>query len=298
MLTQLLRDRPDVAEKLTALVDYHPNGSHVLPIQAYPQTANYALVGTALDYLIRWELERRNPAAHDREWVATTAVNQMLPLKEAKREVSERTAKLYRAVLAEATALHAEFIKTSGLLSEALVDRAARTVLALAKIDPLFRTGKIDDAVNIFEPKDAEDVKACFAIAPWKSLGGAPGLVPILNPDFGSITKRFKGADADLVIESGRNGILIDFKCSKYRDITKHFPQLVGYGMIIDLYRAEDPNFPAIARAGIYFARHGEIETFDFDAVRASPSYTTTRDELLAAADEMFAPKPSMEDAW
>lgn len=291
MLTQLLREREDVARLLSSLVTYTPSAG-ALPLQAHPQTKNYALVGTAFDYLLRWELERRNPAAKDREWVATIAVEKILPLLPPVM-IDEPTRALYQAVHREALAVHAELLSTAGpSLPVPLLTRAARAVLCLAKIDPLYRTGTVNrdidpshrkEGVNVFEPKDVEDVMCLYSITDWEVIGGTAGKPVLLNPEFGTLSERLNGADADLVVGT----TLVDLKTSKYDEIEKHFPQLVGYFILGQLYREEDPSYPVVDRAGIYWCRHGYLDTFETGPILDHPEYEAAVEALLGAADDL-----------
>ena len=288
MLTQLLRDNPDLAERmrLLALVEARDCPSYA-DLLAPPRTKNYALVGTAADYLFRWNLERLNPLAKDQEWIASLALkNGVLDLPGVPPELPP----LYRAVVAEATAFHSRFVRTPDPLPAETLDRAVVYCLCLAKVDPLFRTGTVTDDVNRYDALDVEDVRRVFAITPWNELGGATGTVPRLNPSFGSVSTVFNGADADLVVDS----TLVDFKTVKASsglssELVKYVPQLLGYVMISDRYReTEDPSFPRLTRAGIYFARHGKLVTFPLEYVRLDANYDSVRDELFRTAVETF----------
>lgn len=297
MLTQLLRERDDVALLLGSLVDYRENGNGAPPMLAPPRTDHYALVGTAFDYLLRWELERLNPAARDREWVATTAIRMIREMSRSQARAigfGGGLADTYQAIVREALRFHSHYVKIRGRLPDAVLEAAARLVLVLARIDPFVRAGRVDPLVNEVDPLDMADIIGLYRVTPWTRLGAAAGDVPLLNPAFGKVSERFEGADADLVIAGGGRGDLVDFKTTKHivgtYGMVKHLPQLVGYGMITDLYREEQPGFPRIVRAGIYFARHGVLSLFDFEAVRSHPGYAPARDLLVAAADDMFGP--------
>jgi hypothetical protein len=50
--------RPNVPRKLSA------------PLQVEPRSNRYSMVGTAFDYLLRFELQRRAPHAVARRWIA------------------------------------------------------------------------------------------------------------------------------------------------------------------------------------------------------------------------------------
>lgn len=287
MLTKILRDHPDLAQQLADLVPLGSLTSAPLPLQAYPNTDHYALVGTAFDYLVRFELERRNSLAKDRIWVASTAVGDVLPSMVSSGVCDRETARLYHAVLKEALEFHSWWVadRRFGGMPRPKVEAAAKVVLCLAKIDPLFRTGTIVPDVNVFDTADVSDIVNLYSIAPWERLGGAQGERVLLNPDFGRWSDRLDGADADLVVGS----TLIDLKTSKYNDISKHFPQLVGYFMLGELYRQDDPSYPSVERAGIYWCRHGYVETFDAKAVLLDPRYERAVERLLSTADSVVA---------
>ncbi|HEY1197820.1 MAG TPA: hypothetical protein VGG32_03735 [Thermoplasmata archaeon] len=290
MLTAILREREDVANALAALVDYRPSRDRP-PIQAFPRSDHYALVGTAFDYLLRWELERRNPSAVDREWVATTTVTRLLPLL-GPEKIDPFTKSLYVRVHDEAEAFHRRWLELREPTPNDVI-QAARIVLCLAKIDPLYRAGVVLPDVYVFDPRDVEDIETLYSIAPWEVLGGARGASVLLNPDYGVWSRRLDGADADLVVGS----TLVDLKTSKYNDIEKHFPQLVGYYALGELYRQDEPSYPEVERAGIYWCRHGYLETFDTAPIRENPGYERAVTALLEAADEISARKRAAIEA-
>jgi len=240
--------------------------------------------------LIRWELERRNPAAIDREWVAEIALRILdTPIGGIEPALIEN----YRAVVAEAAAyVRSTFIpkRPPAVPTDEEIQRAIVHALTLAKVDPLFRSATVDPSVNEWDPLDADDLTNLYHAAPWNYLAGSPTEVPLLNPEFGQVSKRFLGADADLIVGT----TLIDFKATKFRSLTEgmlnYAPQLLGYLMISDVYRdTENPEFPEIHRAGIYYARHGIVDTFDADDVRTATDYQGAMNALFKAADDMVA---------
>lgn len=287
MLTQILRDNPEVAKALASLVDLSTVDATPLPIQAPPMTDHYALVGTAFDYFVRWELERRNPMAKDRDWVATTAVRDILPGMVASKLCPGDVALTYRRIVENALDFHAMWVadRRFGNMPRPKVEAAAKLVLGLAKIDPLFRTGTLDPDANVFDRPDVTDLVNLYETAPWEQLGGVPNVPLLLNPDFGRWSERLLGADADLVVDR----TLVDLKTSKYHDITKHLAQLVGYYALGELYRGDNPDYPVVESAGIYWCRHGYLETFPTIHVHEHPHYDDAVELLLSTADRVVA---------
>src|SRR5207249_1353251 len=70
-LRNLIREQ-DVREWFKAQFVAPPLGDH-RKLRAPPLTKNSPLVGTAFDYLLRFYIERLNPGAKTREWVAEWA---------------------------------------------------------------------------------------------------------------------------------------------------------------------------------------------------------------------------------
>src|SRR5262245_9435099 len=67
-LTRFL-ERPEVVAKVKPL---RPKLSRTIaaPLRAQPRSSRYPMVGTAFDYLLRFELQRRAPHAVAESWVA------------------------------------------------------------------------------------------------------------------------------------------------------------------------------------------------------------------------------------
>ena len=65
-------EMPDVRAKIKPLRPKQPRKLNAL-IRVEPRSKRYTLVGTAFDYLLRFELERRAPHAISKPWVAEAA---------------------------------------------------------------------------------------------------------------------------------------------------------------------------------------------------------------------------------
>ena len=70
-LTSFL-DMPDVTAKVKLLRPKLPRKLSA-PLKIKPRSNRYMLVGTAFDYLLRFELQRRAPHAISKRWVAEYA---------------------------------------------------------------------------------------------------------------------------------------------------------------------------------------------------------------------------------
>jgi hypothetical protein len=307
-LTRLLRETPDIAQRLSALIPFdaqcyvvgsrfdaqemrlpevrqllarNEDSSREIPMLSQPRTRNYALVGTAFDYMIRAHLHQlaRRPTRFSEGSIAERAIS----LMGQDSAVDDDTARRYDSIWDSASQEVDRYRVTHS------PERLAAACIGLAKIDGYFRNAVTDPTVARYEEPDWLDMLDLFRVVPWDQLflGDRPNGLR-LNPEFGSISELFNGADADLVSD----GTLIDFKTTIHLDLVKHFPQLVGYSMIIEEYRNEQqravtgPDFPEIDRAGIYFARHGLLVTFDLAGARENPDYPEAKEVLWRLARE------------
>ena len=202
------------------------------PIRAEPLTDHYMMVGTAFDYLARWQLERRFPDAQTTTWVAEMALDTLKNIRQnsltaaaslefsspAKKEQRLRDLDAWhrhgidkgRQILEDAKRRHAEWMKT-GTLDDGLVDAAIR----LVKLDSIYRTGTHANLDARIDPADRQDLRNLWHVMMdgdlYRELSG-----PIsMNPSFGSASKLVDGADADLISD----GILIDIKTHEMQQV-------------------------------------------------------------------------------
>src|SRR5262245_53133581 len=74
MSIKVFTNRPEVNTLLKALLPMFPRPRRIRePLKVAPKTKHYMLVGTAFDYLLRFELQRRAPHAKTRKWTAEYA---------------------------------------------------------------------------------------------------------------------------------------------------------------------------------------------------------------------------------
>jgi hypothetical protein len=169
----------------------------------------------------------------------------------------------------------------------------AEHALRLAKLDGLFRRGEIDVTMESADEGDVRDLLGLLDIIPFDRLDAhlREGLV-LLNPTFGTFSGMVGGADADFVA----SGLLVDIKTTMHPSFgnPKWLPQVIGYAILADLHRGEDPSFPEVREVGFYFSRHGEIQTVSYDEIRNHPDFAGTKDAFLQAAKKDYPPAPQI----
>lgn len=279
MLTSFVR-KPDVAARLKPL---RPPPPRRIPgeIQVRPRTKHYALIGSAFDYLLRFELQRRAPHATGGKWVAERApvLCQMLHLSvpgmNRKELAHHQYARLREAK--EAVSAYQRLDAPSEVEREGIAVRAIR----LAKLDLVRRAGKLDADFDVVDGQDVHDLLAMLAIVPFNLL--RYNSVLLLNPAFGESSQLVGGADCDLVV----GDCLIDIKTTHMTSMEgRGIDQLLGYFMLArNEHRAGI--FPLVTKVAFYFARYGclwalnaasrpgidEAERFFIDRARSPSRY-------------------------
>jgi hypothetical protein len=209
---------------------------------APPRSRNSGLVGTAFDYLLRWDLEWANPHADVRPWVAEEA----LPL------VPQAQRSLAAAVVTRAKEQHAAFLQRRNFSEEVLA-----AALGLARLDTVFRSGVgVCEIGKPPEIADAEDLRGLVAAVPDEFVRRYDSCV--LNPTFGRASLAIGGADADLILDD----TLIDVKTTKHFKLERiAFDQLIGYVLLARLggVNGNHTRGRAVQRIGIYYARYGRL---------------------------------------
>jgi hypothetical protein len=117
---------------------------------ALPLSKRYSLVGTAFDYLLRFYLERLNPKATQRRWVAEAGLAKLgarcqmtIDVDSGKTSIEDTDEfKLGRAAFNRARAARDRYIAI-GKITDSLL----KGVISLAQLDVVFRSGFIDAAV-------------------------------------------------------------------------------------------------------------------------------------------------------
>ena len=254
-LTSFFKYSPDVRERFKAefLMPPLPAKKELL---VQPLTENASLVGTAFDYLLRFYLQRLNPNAKTRKWVAAQAV-----FDDDDPEIDYSVPPICRKVLEKAISGHKRYLQDGKI-----DDRLLRSVLCLAKLDVLYRREVEDsfyDTLGKTDGKDVRDLRRLISLVQPEMFRAKN--ICCLNPIFGRASKLVGGADADIVIDDA----LIEIKTSKHFRVERsYFNQLVGYYILFRIGGIEGvPKGHQINSLGIYFSRHRHLWLFDVRTV-------------------------------
>lgn len=249
-----------------------------------------ALIGTAFDYALRFELERRYPHARTEAWVADASVrklllgaaNPMISLDHLAQDVTlYSTAK---KIVADAHAGITHYLKDPHPTPEARTEMVAHAI-RLGKVDVVFRAGSqyADPNLALADPGDVKDILRLLDVTPYERLTDHTSLW--LNPTFGRYSEVVGGADADAIA----GNVLIDFKATKDPAIDKKYVrQLVSYVFLARGARHDDPAFPEVRAVGIYFARHAELWTLPVAPIVTHPAYAEVEAWYFEHAGETF----------
>jgi hypothetical protein len=302
-LTSFL-DMPEVAAKVKPL---RPKLSRkiAVPIKAEPRSNRYTMVGTAFDYLLRFELQRRAPHAVAEGWVAEYAPDMLwkqfekgeggfdlladadpdlyMPPKEAGR--------LARQILEKAKAAVAVYLKAKTPKPAQQAELAVHAI-RLAKLDDVYRARRLDPHFQEADPEDAKDLLALLAIVPFDSL--LHSKVMLLNPTFGESSFLVGGADTDLIA----GDLLVDFKTTKRSSmLARDLDQLLGYYLLVRHHRQSDRSFPEIKRLAIYFCRHGFLWVQHATHWTDHPQFWEIEAWFVKRAKEVSGPELALRSA-
>ena len=280
---------PEVAARFKPLRPKVPRKID-LPLIAQPQSKRYMLVGTAFDYLLRFELQRRAHHAVASRWVAENAPN-IIWRKLDKGAVGidllqnvdpnywlppEEVAERARRIVEKAKVAVSQYIgNTVPSISDqmALAEHAIR----LAKLDDVVRALRLDALFQEVDIEDVQDLIDLLAVVPFEKL--VHNKTMLLNPEF----RTSQGAvDADLIT----GNMLVEFKTTKNCEIDPvHLDQLLGYFILTRYKNLTAQTFPLIDRLGIYFCRHGHVWTFDAEVWTKHPLFQDTEHWFIDYAE-------------
>jgi hypothetical protein len=243
-LTSFIKN-PDVRKKFKDEFPRQPVPRKKEPI-APPLTKHYALVGTAFDYLLRFYLKRLNPKAKTSRWVAEMVPDLLVD--------DERLQKKAQRVVADAKKAYAHYLK-SGKIDKRLL----KSVLSLAQLDPIYRSGTNEFGIGKSDELDLQDLKALISLVDPRLFKAKK--VIVLNPTFGSASDLVGGADADMLIDN----TLIDVKTTKELKVRRDsYNQLIGYYILATIGGISGVRRNhSIERLGFYYSRFGELYTFN-----------------------------------
>jgi hypothetical protein len=287
---------PEVRDKVKPLLSKLPRKIAV-PLQVEPRSNCFAMVGTAFDYLLRFELQRRAPHAVAERWVAESVPDMLwkefnggaggfdflvdapdpghyLPPQEGGRRA--------RAIVENAKAALADHLKNKKPTRAQLADLAAHAI-RLARLDEVYRAMQLNPLFEQAGLEDVEDLLAMLDIVPFESLLHTEIL--LLNPNFKESSLVVDGADTDLIA----GDLLVDFKVTKNSAMSiRDLDQLLGYYFLARNQRRLDAKFPEIGRVAIYFCRHGHLWVVDVSTWTKHPDFTEIEKWFFTKASAVF----------
>lgn len=245
--------QPEIRDGFRSVLVKQPPFKPDKPILAPPLTMNYALVGTAFDYLLRFYLERINPSTKTRAWVAEFSAGFI---------EDDQTRELALKSLEDAHQHHQIYLQ-NGVLSDELISASLR----LACLDGSARGGDNrfnKDGLTNLDERDFTDLRQLMSLVQEQDFKAQKACH--LNPTFG-YASRLIGADADIVIDDK----IIDIKTTKNLKLEpRHIDQLVGYYVLLSLGGMDvkgGSNFHYLDKISginnlcIYFSRQGYLHT-------------------------------------
>lgn len=269
-VTSLLND-PKIRELIDAIT---PTYEKIIPVpmRIRPRTQYPALMGTAFDYALRFELARRHKQATNRRWIAEEALD-VLPSLMAPPHVS----RLAASIVKNAGAVVNEYT-TGGKVPRRDAHKAA---LQLAKLDPIFRAGRIDYDLERVDESDIVELGQLVDAFPYATIRDGAKLQ--LNPTFGEASILVGGADADLIIDS----TLVDLKVTTTDKIERdHVRQLISYAILAHANAVS--NSPKLSDAALYFARHAYLWKLPLAAIYEHPQYERISNAYFGRASEIL----------
>ena len=260
------------------------------PFAAPIGSRNPSLSGTAIDYMLRFEIERRFPQSWTDQWIAERSEQILRERADTERMMLRFDPKDFEArryvnllkrahqVVADARKSHRRFVKLRRP-NQSDLRRMARHSVLLAKLDGVYRAGvrlTVSD-LAVADEDVAEDVMAMLGAVPNDGALGFPEGDGIwLNPSFGPYSDLVGGADADLIV----GDTIVDVKAHRNPSFQEEAPQLVGYALLANGARTLPKRYfslrvPQIRRVGIYWARHGVIQFARLRSLPGGPIYQT-----------------------
>lgn len=272
------------------------------PLKHPAITKHASVVGTAFDYLTRFEIEARHNAAVGGFWIAEAVAHKLRPIAKGKapsrpssgsglsQPMTKKTAAQWVSLVDDARRCHAEYLAAEAR-GATLRSKLASHALTLARIDAYFRAGYVDANVGKVDPDDLADLLVVSEAVPWDEiLSGAPVL---LNPNFGVASARVGGGDADLIVGS----TLFDFKVVTTPVVREDLRQLLGYLLLAQEAQRSEAGFPSIERLAIYYARHGITKSFPVEMFTKHTNFEQVSERFWAIADQRFPLKLAPKEA-
>ncbi len=295
-LTSILKDkdRKDIKDWFKKNFPNHGLDAGIIVPSKGTHAGYWGEVGTAFDYLMRFNLERIN---NDRlrggtSWVAALGKHTILnSLSQSTKPKIRIGYKLEREVdrtefmdfvenkFQDAVEHHDQFMR-NGKVTDDLV----RASVFLAKLDVTVRAGFIDANMDNIEQDKIEELKELLSVVPWDKFKAKKYCM--LNPTFGDGSVLVGGADADLIVDD----TLIDIKTVQKLSVTRdHLNQLIGYYLLSIVDRNGLGGEFRLKNVAIYFARYGYLWSFPLSNYYTEQEYENLADQFAHIVNPRFA---------
>lgn len=274
-LTSFLRND----HELRVLIDQtfeRPSVDESFDRLAEPQTPNYALIGTAFDYVIRFWLEHQYGVS-SKPWIAHQGYSIASIIPEEEHDIADDVD--IHEVFNNIESIHEDFVDDGEL-----TDKLLAITLDLARFDWVYRSGQPLKSLTVAAEGDVTDLRNLYDVLPKQEFQELNDV--LLNPTFGSASELVNGADADLILD----GLLLDIKTVKDASLKPdYWRQLVGYAILADLVSDELDEIDRVDRIGVYFSRHGEVWSTSANRIYESEKYDQFKSWFQERAVEHFS---------
>lgn len=183
-----------------------------MPLLAPPRSKRYSMVGTAFDYLFRFELQRLAPHVVAGRWIAEAAPDRIFQTSGSVSigGTGLRIQQSDDSVFAQLPGLAERATAVISAAKDAVQDYArqlapsedtrrsvAEQAVRLARLDAVVRAGYLEPDFATAPDEDVEDILGMLAATPFDGFADANPI--ILNPTFGQSSRALGGADADFI---------------------------------------------------------------------------------------------------
>ena len=289
-------ERPQIRDLIVVLrqrilgVECKAPGSQLL---VRSRTSNNSLIGTAFDYLLRFELQRRHRSADTGKWVAEHATTcgfgqtelAGLRFEEIMLYQRSRTALIRRTLknAKEEVAIHVRRRKPRSAHFYILAGHAVR----LAKLDLVRRQLKLDPTFAEADRDQVEELVELLSVVPFEAFADCKRL--LLNPAFGEASLLVGGADADIISDD----LLLEIKTVRSDRFDDEWnqravDQLLGYFILSRQAHLSNPRFPKVNRIGIYFSRYANLRTWDVSHLASDDQFLEAEANFVGEAKRII----------
>lgn len=288
-LTRILRDpRRKYLKQWFRYYFPNPGTPEEYTIKVESNTSHKGLVGTALDYLLRFNIERINKSISTKQkthWVAYSGLQQCEFTLSTFAKVSRSAVigykydrrvnalEFYQLLLDrfdQALINYGDFL-INGEYSRALLGSA----LFLAKLDLVVRAGFIDATIDETEEDIVDELEILISKVSWDFFKAKKQY--FLNPHFGKASSFVGGADADLIIDN----TLIDIKTTQEQKLSRgDLNQIIGYYILSLFGKVNDEQKLKIDKIALYYVRYDYMRVFTISDFYSKKEFRTRAKEF------------------